>query len=174
MANTSPQGNTVTTGTNAMADVPVVKVYNPAVVGTPHAVLFNNGTSNAYIGGSGVTVNSGLLFPPGAQLSLPFANSAIWATGAITTGTPSTSLSVAGTAGGTALTFAGSVASFGTGTTVSIATGTAQEFVTLATITSGTVITLTAPLLYDHLASSTVTTITAQSATALSVNSGTT
>jgi hypothetical protein len=157
------------------AQSPITKIYNPAVVGTPHAVIFNNGSSFAYIGGSSVTPSSGFPLPPGAQITLPNANFSIWGCGGgVVTGTPSTSISVAGTAGGTALTFAGSVASFGTGSTVALGAGSAQEFITFATITSGTVITLSAPLLYDHNASATVTTITAQSGTNLNVNVGTT
>ncbi len=79
---------------------PVTKVYNPAVVGTPHAVIFNNGASFAYLGGSAVTPATGFPFPPGAQISLPYANFSIWGVdGGVTVGTPATSLSAAAVTG---------------------------------------------------------------------------
>ena len=180
----SPQGNTVTTGGNApvAAAGPAAKIYNPAAVGVPHAVIFNNGSSNAYLGGSAVTAVSGLLFPPGAQLTLPFAPYAIFATSAAATlGTPVSSLAAAAAAG------AGTVILTGTATTglvpstgqiFAVGPGTALEYVTVSTYTAGaangTVVT-TAPLLYDHANAATAQTITSQpGATSLSVNAGTT
>lgn len=175
MPTPDPNSVNTTTGVNAGVATPATKIYNPAAVGTPHAVIFNNGSSNAYLGSTtGVSANNGLLFPPGAQLVLPFANSSIYAIGSsVTTGAPVTSLQIAGTSGGTQITLASSGTVFATAQTISVGASTAQEFVTIATIT-GTVVTLSTPLLYDHNASATVTTITGQTATALSVNAGTT
>lgn len=171
----TPRAASTTTGNDPPVATPVVKIYNPASVGTPHAVIFNNGASFAYIGGSAVTSASGLPFPPGAQLSLPYANYAIWGVdGGTTYGTPSTSLSANIAAGATAVTFttAGTV-SFSTAQTIAIGIGTGQEFVTISTM-SGTSITFTAPVLYDHVSGATAATVTGQSATSLSVNAGTT
>jgi hypothetical protein len=171
----SPEGNTVTTGINAPVASPLTKIYNPAAVGTPHVVIFNNGMSGAYIGGSAVSSTSGLLFPPGAQLTLPYANYSIWGIdGGVTTGAPATSLQTAAATGGTTLTLASSGTVFATAQTIAVGAGTGIEFVTLATI-AGTVLTTTTGLLYDHNASATVTTITGQpGVTSLSVNPGTT
>jgi hypothetical protein len=171
----SPKVST-TTGQDPPLSVasPVTKVYNPAIVGTPHAVLYNSGSSFAYLGGSAVTPSSGFPFPPGAQITLPYANFSIWGVpGGVTVGTPSTSLQTALAAGGTTLTLASSGTVFATAQTIAVGATTGQEFLTIATIT-GTVVTLSAPTLYDHNASATVTTILSQSATSLSVNMGTT
>ena len=178
----SPGSNTVTTGANAPVSAagPVIQVYNPAAVGVPHAVIFNNGASAAYLGGSAVTALSGMWFPPGAQLSLPFAPYAIFAIDSATVGAPVSSLTAAVASGGTTIILAGTATTGivpSTGQIFAVGSGTALEYVTVATYKAGVAngtVTTTGPFLYDHAVNATAQTITAQSATSLSVNTGTT
>ena len=160
---------------------PAIEVYVPPSVGNPHAVLYNNGSSPAYLGGSAVTPVSGLWFPPGATISYPFAPYGIWAVaGGQTVGTPSTTLVSATSTGGTVVILTGTAATtggaFGTGATFAIGTSTGIEYVTVATYTAGAsngTVTTVNPLLYDHASGATAATITAQSGTNLKIDRGT-
>jgi hypothetical protein len=155
---------------------PALQVYVPAAVGTPHVVFNNKGSSAAYLGGSAVTASAGLWFPPGAQISYPYAPYGIWAVdGSTTTGAPTTTLTAAVSCGATQVAVTGGTA-YGTGQTIALGTATGQEFITVATIigASGTGITLVNPLLYDHATGSAVAAITGQSGTNLQVDRGVT
>jgi hypothetical protein len=168
----------VKSGDTTGIDPPVAslrtQVYNPAAVGTPHCVIFNSGASPAYIGGSAVTPATGLLFPPGAQLSLPYASYAIWACdGGITTGTPVSSLSSAAASGAGTVVIAAGTAGFGAGATIQVGVGNGSETVSIVSNTGGTAI-ISPNFVFDHNSAATVVTIATQAATSLSVNAGTT
>lgn len=165
-----------TTGIDPPVAMPTIQVYNPPAVGNPHAVIFNNGASPCYLGGSSVTSQTGLWFPPNAQLSLPYAPFGIWAIDGYTLGTATTTISANVAAGGTTLA-AGSLASMSVGTLLQLGNAgrpTTFEVVAISTFVNTGTLTTTTPVLYDHISGATVTTITSQSATSLSVNTGTT
>jgi hypothetical protein len=166
-----------TTGIDPPVATPNLQVYFPAAVGTPHCVIFNNGASPAYLGGSGVTSATGLQFPPGAQLSLPNAGFGIWAVdGGLTLGTVSTTLTINAAAGGTVLAVAGT-ASLVAGVLLQIGNNNrpvSQETVIISTVPNAGSVTTTTPLQMDHVSGGTVWTISGQQATALSVNASTT
>lgn len=169
-------GISETTGFDPPVSSPRTQVYIPAAVGTPHCVIFNSGASPAYLGGSAVTPSTGLLFPPGAQLSLPYANYGIWACGGgVTAGTPVTSLSAAASSGaGTVTLTSGTVVTnLGSGVTIQVGTGNGAETVTIVSNTGGTAI-ISPNFVFDHNNAATVVTIGSQLATSLSVNAGTT
>lgn len=172
-----PSADSVTTGINAPAATPNSQVYFPPAYGNPHCVLTNNGASPCYLGGSSVTSATGLWFPPGAQLSLPFAPTAIWAVDdGVTLGTVSTTLTITAAAGGTVLAVAGT-ASLTSGVILQVGNNTfpsAQETVVVAAAPNAGTVTTTTPLQFDHASGGTVWTIASSKATALSVNVGTT
>jgi hypothetical protein len=174
---TSPRAASQTTGVDPPVASPgITQVYVPASVGTPHCVLFNNGASPAYIGGSSVTAATGLFFPPNAQLSLPYAPFGIWATDSYVLGTATTTVSANVLAGGTTLA-AGSLASMTVGGLIQLGNAgkpTTFEVVAISAFVNAGTLTTTTPVLYDHISGATVTTVAAQSATSLSVNDGTT
>lgn len=173
----APRSPSTTTGIDPPVALPAVQAYFPASVGTPHCVLFNSGASPAFLGGSGVTANMGLYFPPGAQLSLPYAPFGIWAVdGGLTLGTVTTTLTGNVTAGGTTITIAGT-ASVVAGTWLRLGNTNApssQESVIVSTVVNAGTITTTTPTQFDHITGGTVSVIAAQAATSLSVNAGTT
>lgn len=155
---------------------PAVKAYAPGAAGNPHAVLFNNGASPVYLGGTAVSVNSGLWFPPGAQLSLPFAPYPIWSVSGYVLGTATTTLSASVTAGGTTLA-AGSLASMSVGTPLQLGNANAPssfEVVIISTFVNAGTLTTTAGTLFDHISGGTVTVVSSQTGSALSVNAGVT
>lgn len=172
-----PRASSQTTGIDPPVATPNVQVYFPASVGTPHAVLFNNGASPCWLGGTGVTTSTGLYFPPNAQLSLPVAPFAIWAVGGgVVVGTVSTTLTIGAAAGGTVLAVAGT-ASLLPGVLLQVGNNTnptAQETVIVAAAPNAGTVTTTTPLRFDHLSGGTVWTVASQQATALSVNASTT
>ena len=169
---------------NVAVSVPSTEVYVPSAsgVGHPSAVIFNNGSSGAYLGSSaGVTPANGLLLPPGAGINFPAAPYGIWAiAGTGTYGSPVSSLAAASTAG------AGTVILTGTATTglvpavgqtFAVGSGSALEYVTVSTYTAGaangTVVTTT-PMLYDHANASTAQTVLTVPGTNLKVDRGAT
>lgn len=155
---------------------PATKVYVPAAVGTPHCVIFNNGSSPVYLGGTAVSVNTGLWFPPGAQLSLPFATFPIWSVSGYVLGTATTTISANAVAGGTTLA-AGSLASMSVGTPLQLGNAgfpSSQEVVIISTFVNAGTLTTTAPTQFDHISGGTVTVISSQTGSSLSVNAGTT
>jgi hypothetical protein len=171
-----PGRNSQTTGVDPPVAMPTIQVYVPPKVGNPHVVIFNNGASPCYIGGSSVTSQTGLWFPPNAQLNLPFAPQAIWAIDGYTLGTATTTISANVVAGGTTLA-AGSLASMSVGSLIQLGNANAPtsfEVVAISAFVNAGTLTTTTGVLYDHISGATVTTISSQSATSLSVNVGTT
>lgn len=165
-----------TTGIDPPVAAPAVQVYFPASVGTPHCVIFNSGASPAYLGGSAVSSNTGLYFPPGAQLSLPFMPYSIWAVEGYALGTATTTLGANVAAGGTTL-VAGSLASMKVGSALQIGNANAPssfETVIISTFVNAGTLTTTSPTQFDHISGGTITVIATQNATSLSVNAGTT
>lgn len=155
---------------------PATKAYVPASVGTPHAVIFNNGASPVYLGGSAVSINSGLYFPPGAQLSLPFAPFPIWSVSGYVLGTATTTISANLAAGGTTVA-CGSLASMSVGTPLQIGNANAPssfEVVVISTFVNAGTLTTTAPTQFDHISGGTVTVISSQTGSSLAVSAGTT
>lgn len=172
-----PRASSQTTGIDPPVATPNIQVYYPPTNGSPHCVIFNNGASPAYLGGTGVTAATGLWFPPGAQLSLPFAPQPIWAVGGgLTLGTVSTTLTINAAAGGTVLAVAGT-ASLVAGVLLQVGNNNraaAQETVIIAAAPNAGTVTTTTPLQFDHNSGGTVWTVSAQQATALSVNASVT
>lgn len=165
-----------TTGIDPPVATPSLQVYFPAAVGTPHCVIFNNGASPCYLGGSSVTQQAGLWFPPGAQLSLPFAPVSVYSIDGYTLGTATTTISANLVSGGTTVA-AGSLASMKVGGLIQIGNANAPssfEVLVISTFVNAGTLTTTTGALYDHVSGATVTTISAQAATSLSVNAGTT
>lgn len=154
---------------------PVTKIYNPGVAGSPHAVINNNGPVAVYLGGDGVTPTGGMWFPPGATISFPYAPYAIYACdNSITTGTPSTTLSNAYSAGaGTVVVSSGTGLVAGESIAIVAAASSGTEIITISTISGGTIVTVN-PTLYDHQSGATVATITAQAGGSLYVDMGAT
>ncbi len=172
----APRASSQTTGVDPPVATPTTQVYVPPAVGNPHCVLFNNGASPVYLGGSSVTAATGLLFPPNAQLTLPYMPYGIWAIDGYTLGTATTTISANATAGGTILA-AGSLASMSIGSLLQIGNAnrpTTFEVVVIGGFTNAGTLTTTTATLYDHISGATVTTIASQQASSLSVNTGTT
>lgn len=156
--------------------MPVVQVYVPPAVGNPHCVIFNNGGSPVFLGGSSVTAATGLYFPPNAQLTFPFAPFPIYAIDGYTVGTATTTLTGNALAGGTVLSM-GSFSTIGVGSLLQLGNSgrpTTFEVVAVSAIPNAGSVTTTTPVLYDHISGATVTTITSQAGSSLSVNAGTT
>jgi hypothetical protein len=172
----APRASSQTTGIDPPVAFPTIQVYVPPAVGNPHCVLFNNGASPVYLGGSSVTAATGLYFPPNAQITLPYMPYGIWAIDGYTLGTVTTTLTTALGASGTTLTIAGT-ASIVAGTLLQIGNAnrpTTFETVVVSAVVNAGTITTTTPVLYDHATGATVTTIAAQQGSSLSVNVGTT
>jgi hypothetical protein len=169
---------------NTPVSIPATEVYIPSAsgTGTPHAVIFNNGSSGVYLGSSGnVTAANGLLLPPNAEINFPIAPLGIWAIASSATyGSPVSSLAAAVTAGGTVLTLTGTATTGlvpGTGQTFAIGTGSAIEYITTATYNAGAAngtVTTTTPFLYDHATAATAQTILTVGGGNLSVVGGST
>lgn len=165
-----------TTGIDPPVAMPTIQVYYPPSYGSPHCVIFNNGGSPVYLGGSSVTAATGLYFPPNAQITFPFAPFPIYAIDGYTTGTATTTISANVLAGGTVLA-AGSLASMTVGGLLQLGNAghpTTYEVVAISAFTNTGTLTTTTPVLYDHISGATVTTITAQQGSSLSVNVGVT
>lgn len=156
--------------------MPTIQVYVPPSYGSPHCVIFNNGGSPVFLGGSSVTAATGLYFPPNAQLTFPFAPFPIYAIDGYTVGTATTTLTANALAGGTVLSM-GSFSTIGIGSLLQIGNAgrpTTFEAVIVAAIPNAGTVTTTTPVLYDHISGATVTTIAAQQGSSLSVNVGVT
>jgi hypothetical protein len=165
-----------TTGIDPPVATPTVQVYVPPQYGNPHCVIFNNGGSPVYLGGSSVTAATGLYFPPNAQITFPFAPFPIYAIDGYTVGTATTTISANVLAGGTVLA-AGSLASMTVGSLLQLGNAghpTTYEVVSISAFTNAGTLTTTTPVLYDHISGATVTTITAQQGSSLSINVGVT
>jgi hypothetical protein len=168
-------GNTTGEDPPVIGDPPI-QVYIPPKVGNPHCVIFNNGASPVYLGGTGVSINGGLYFPPNAQLSLPYMPYGIWSVSGYTLGTAVTTLSASVTAGGTTIA-CGSLASMTVGSAVQIGNAnapTSYDIVTISAFVNAGTLTTTSPTLYDHISGGTVTVVASQTGSSLSVNVGTT
>jgi hypothetical protein len=129
-----------------------------------------------FLGGSSVTAATGLYFPPNAQITFPFAPFPIYAIDGYTVGTANAALTGNALAGGTVLSI-GSFSTIGVGTLLQIGNAgrpTTFEVVTVAAIPNAGTVTTTTPILYDHISGATVTTITSQQGSSLSVNVGVT
>jgi hypothetical protein len=164
-----------TTGSDPPVATPSVQVYVPPKVGSPHCVIFNNGGSPVFLGGSSVTAATGLYFPPNAQITFPFAPYSIYAIDGYTVGTATTTLTANLLAGGTTALIGGSLASMSVGGLVQLGNvPTSYEVLVIASFVNTGTITTTTGALYDHISGATVTTITAQQGSSLSVNVGVT
>jgi hypothetical protein len=173
----APRASSQTTGIDPPVATPSLQVYVPPKVGNPHCVIFNNGASPVYLGGSSVTSQTGLYFPPSAQLSFPFAPFPIYAIDGYTVGTATTTLTANLTAGGTTVLIAGSLASMSVGGLIQLGNAnapTSYEALVISSFVNAGTLTTTTPVLYDHISGATVTTISSQAASSLSVNVGTT
>ena len=148
------------------------QVYNPATVGSPTATISNVGSSVAYIGGSAVTVATGLALYPNQQVDLPSYATGIWAVAAPGTLGTATTLSAAVAAGTNAIFIPGG-SGYGTGSTVQVGTGNAAETLTISTITSGTAITFTTSTRWAHASGENVALMTTPAGTSLNVLAGT-
>jgi hypothetical protein len=165
-----------TTGIDPPVATPTTQVYFPPAVGNPHCVIYNNGGSPVYLGGSSVTAATGLYFPPNAQITFPFAPFPIYAIDGYTLGTVTTTLVGAQAAGGTSIVVAGT-ASIVVGTLLQIGNAnrpTTFEALVVSSISNVGTVGTTTPLLYDHATGATVTTIASQQGSSLSVNVGVT
>lgn len=172
----APGKLTTTTGIDPPVATPAVQVYFPPAYGTPHVVITNSGASGCYLGGSSVTVGTGMYFPPGAQLTFPFAPFPIFSCdGGLQPGTvPTSTVTIAAAAGGTVLAVS-STASTAAGVLLQVGNSVnSQETVLISTVPNAGSVTTTTPLQFDHVAGGTVTIIASQAATSLSVNVGVT
>jgi hypothetical protein len=135
----------------------VVPIYTPAPAGIPHVTIQNIGGVPLYIGGSAVTVSSGLRLNPNDNISLDFATYAIYAVGGTPgTGGSSTTLSATVSSGGTTLSVTSSNG-FTPSTVIAIGAVPAQETTTVSGTAGGTSITIGSNLLYDHASGAAVT-----------------
>jgi hypothetical protein len=147
------------------------QVYFPAAVGSPNAVITNTSGNTIYVGGSTVTVATGLQLFPNQTLDLQSYPTGIYAIAAPgTLGTAST-LSAAGTA--SALTLAVTATTgFGTSTILQVGTGNAAETLTVAS-TTGTTITFTTGARWAHASGEAIALVSAPKGGSLTVLAGT-
>jgi len=152
--------------TPVSATIPTV-VYTPSAYGTPHAFLYNEGSSPVYLGGSGVSTTQGLALAPNDKIRLPYAGGTIWAVSGYQTTSPEGTVITATTTfpSGTILTTAGGTtvtALFTVGMWIAIESGTPrQEVAQVLATNAGSVIT-SAPLQYAHGTATTFWQLTAQ------------
>jgi hypothetical protein len=59
--------------TPVSATIPTV-VFTPPAYGVPHAVLYNQGPATVYLGGSGVSTQTGVALGPNDKIRWPVAN----------------------------------------------------------------------------------------------------
>lgn len=153
-----------------------VKVYTPAPTGRPHAVVYNYGPATVYLGGPGVTANSGLALPPTTEVNFARGGNAIYAAagGVTVSGTATTNLTAPASGGTTSNLTVGTTANFAVGNQVQIGTGGNAEIGTISAFASATQITLTAPVVYDHTTGQAVAAVTGSSPGTVKVTAGTT
>lgn len=147
------------------------QVYVPAAVGTPNATITNTSGNTLYLGGSTVTVATGLALFPNQMVDFPAYATGIYAIAAPgTLGTAST-LSAAGTAA--ALTLAVTATTgFGTGTTLQVGAGNAAETLIVAS-TTGTTVTFTTAARWAHSSGEAISLVNAPKGGSLTVLAGT-
>lgn len=148
------------------------QVYVPPAVGSPTATVANIGSSTAYIGGSAVTVNTGLALTPNQIIDFPAYTTGIWAVAAIGTTGTATSLSAAVAAGTNAI-FIPAGSGYGAGTNLQIGTGSAAEVIAVTSLASGTAITLTTNTRWAHASGEAVAQVTSSAGTCLNIQAGT-
>ena len=110
--------------------------------------------------------------PPGGHLYLQACTAAVYMAGPYSPGTVTATLTAApATAGSTAITLSATVASsFAAGTSILLGNAaTSRELLVVASTSASSVITTTSPTLYDHAASSTISTVIFQPVQALAV-----
>lgn len=149
------------------------QVYAPAATGVPHAVIHNSGPSTVFLGGPGVTPNTGLPLPSKAEVTYPFAPTAIFAVAGSPTlsGTVTTTTSAAITHGASTQVAVAAGGSFTAGMLVQIGAGTSAE---VLTVTSGSALAVnfTSKPQLDHASGVTVAQVTNFVASTLKVTAG--
>jgi hypothetical protein len=145
----------------------ITTVYNPvtAIYGSPHVSFFNEGSSTLYLGGASVSSYNGFALPPNAQVSLPIANSPIYAAAGFTLGaSPSTVVTTALAVGGSVVTVTTPQGgNFAIGSYLVIEPNTPRQEVLAVSGTTATAITTSTSFTYGHaITSSTVVTVTVQ------------
>jgi hypothetical protein len=136
-----------------------VQVYVPPPSGTPHVILFNEGTSTVYVGQAGVTPANGILVPAQTEVKLPAAAVALYAvSGANPTSTSATTTAPANSAATSLPVTSGS--GLVNGSQIQVGSGSAAENVTVVSGGGTTTLTITA-LNYDHKSGATVTLLSA-------------
>lgn len=155
------------TTSHVPVDGVITAVYNPvtAIYGNTHVSFFNEGTSTLYLGGASVSSYNGFALPPNAQVTLPIANSPIYAAAGFTLGaSPSTVVSSALVAGGSVVTVTTPQGgNFAIGSYLAIEPGTPRQEVLAVSGTTATAVTCSTSFTYGHaITSSTVVTVTIQ------------
>ncbi len=147
------------------------QVYFPAAVGSPTATITNTSGSTLYLGGSTVTVATGLALFPNQMVDLPSYATGIYAIAAPgTLGTAST-LSAAGTATQVTLAIT-SATGFLQGNVLQVGTGNAAEALTVLSAT-GTTVTFTTGARWAHGSGEAVSLVNAPKGGSLTVLAGT-
>ena len=134
-------------------------IFTPTPNAPSTVRLYNEGSNIIWVGQSPVTPFNGFPIPAGSRpVEFQNATTTLYACSNVAPGTVSNTLTaVALAAGATSFTL-GSTANMPAGTTLIIGnTGKGQEVATVAG-TTATAVTVSTGLLYDHAASSTVTT----------------
>jgi hypothetical protein len=149
-----------------------VQIYTPAAVGTPSIFLYNNGNVPVYIGGSAVTVSSGMLLPAGQDIEFPSYPQGLWAVAAPGTLGAATTVSVNAPAGAGTVN-ATSTASYSAGQTLVIGSGSAAETLTISSVTNGTTLVFTTATRFAHLSTEAVALVSAPLGTSINVLAGT-
>ena len=132
--------------------------------GLPNNVrLYNEGNKNTvYVGGSGVTPNTGIAIPVGSRpFEIQNAGQTLYACAAWNVGAGLATSTTSITAGTTTLNFAaGGMPNIPVGTTFVLASGAGQEVVTTATSSATTTITISNATLFDHVTPYTASAVT--------------
>jgi hypothetical protein len=125
-----------------------VKVYNPGGQGTPHAVLYNSGTSTVYIGGINVSPATGFPMGPSTQITIANAQYSLYAaaSGVVSSGSNTAAALIAG--GATSVS-ASATTGFVVGSQIIIGT-TSTEVVTLTIVSSSKTVTWTPACGFYH------------------------
>jgi hypothetical protein len=151
------------------------QVYTPAVVGRPHLVIHNAGPGTVFLGQVGVTEAAGFPLPSKAEVSYPFANTAIYAVcgGLTLSGSVLSNVSTAITGGVSTTVVVASGTGFVAGQVIQVGSGSNLETLTLSTAI-GTTLTPTTKPQYDHVVGEPVTLVTGAATGTLRVTAGTT
>ena len=135
--------------TNVSGSAAVVISYPPSS-GHPHAILFNTGGQNAYVGQSGVSSATGLVLAPGGRADLANAAGTIYGIAGFNQVSPYGTANAATTIGGSVISVAAAGTAFGTGSTIVVEPGTPrQEIAVIAQSAAGSV-TTTAAFTFGH------------------------